>query len=176
MSRSADLAAGAAVLLAVASGLPAAQADTPTPRPHTTALIAHTYDLRATTSDPQHTATVSSSGRAVDVTIDANIAFAKDSAELTTAARQRLTQLAEQLRSTGPGTLQVVGYTDNLGSHAHGLELSRQRAQAVATALGQMPGKSVAVKGLAEADPVAPNTTEQGRAQNRRVEIRYRPA
>ena len=58
----------------------------------------------------------------------------------------------------------------------HGLELSRQRAQAVATALGQMPGKSVAVKGLAEADPVAPNTTEQGRAQNRRVEIRYRPA
>lgn len=84
MSRSADLAVGAAVLLAVASSLPAAQADTPTPRPNTAALIAHTYDLRAVTSDPQHTATVSSSGQAVDVTVDANIAFTKDSAELTT--------------------------------------------------------------------------------------------
>lgn len=176
MSRFSDLAAGAAVVLALTSSLPTAQADTSAPTPNTTALIAHTYDLRAVTSDPQRTATVSTSGGAVDVTVNANIAFAKDSAELTAAARQRLGQLAEQLRATGPGTLQVVGYTDNLGSHAHGLELSLQRAQAVSEAMGHVPGKTLAVKGLAEADPVAPNTTEQGRAQNRRVEIHYRPA
>ncbi|MDN5564089.1 MAG: OmpA family protein [Luteococcus sp.] len=164
------------MLLVLTSAVPAAQADNPSPTPHNTALIAHTYDLRAVTSDPQHTATVSTAGGAVDVTVNANIAFAKDSAELTAAARQRLGQLATQLRATGPGTLQVVGYTDNLGSHAHGLELSRQRAKAVSEALGKVPGKTLVVKGMAEADPVAPNTTEQGRAQNRRVEIHYRPA
>lgn len=104
--------------------------------------------------------------------LNANVSFAKDSAVLLPAATQRLKRVAEQLAAQPPGNLSIVGYTDDLGSAEHGLVLSRQRADAVKAALGGVLGKfTVTVEGKGEADPLVPNTSENNRAKNRRVEI-----
>ncbi len=171
--RRAGLVCALAMIMGAAGSQLAAGDESPRPGP-VLGLIAHTYDLRAVSVDRTHTARVATGRDTIDVRVDANVAFAKDSATLQPAARERLGQVAEQLRAAGPGVLEISGFTDNLGSHEHGLELSRQRAQAVATQLGAIPGMRIVVRGEAEANPVAPNTTEAGRAQNRRVEIRYR--
>lgn len=176
MSRSADprrataAALAAAALAAVAT--PAA-ADAP-PQPHTFTLVAHVSDLHATIRDTSGVSTTQLAGTTITQTLHADVAFARDSATLTPAARTALADLATRLHTAGPATLTITGYTDNLGTHQHGLELSLARAQAVRSQLGSLDGQKVTVQGLAEADPVASNDTEAGRAQNRRVEIHFR--
>lgn len=77
-------------------------------------------------------------------------------------------------------TVQLVGHADSSGDDAYNLNLGRQRAQQVQTALVAAierlrPGHSRAVQtvvqSLGEAKPIAPNTTAEGRARNRRVEV-----
>jgi outer membrane protein OmpA-like peptidoglycan-associated protein len=68
----------------------------------------------------------------------------------------------------------VHGYTDNLGSAAHGLELSKERADAVAEHLRRsLGGYKIDIRafGHGEADPIESNATEAGRQKNRRVTI-----
>ena len=67
----------------------------------------------------------------------------------------------------------IIGHTDNKGVAAANLSLSSSRAKAVSTYL---QGKGIAPqrlesKGLGQTKPIAPNTTDDGRAKNRRVEI-----
>ena len=73
--------------------------------------------------------------RRVDVTLSAETYFPKDSARLRSSATAQLRDVAADLRRRGPGQLRIVGYTDDLGSEARGLVLSRQRAAAVAGVL-----------------------------------------
>ena len=109
------------------------------------------------------------------VTLSANLAFGIDSAKLSSAARLAIIQLAEKARrGKVTGVIEVDGYTDSVGSAAHGLTLSRKRASAVADLLrSQLSGLDITVisKGYGEANPVASNKTAAGRAKNRRVEI-----
>jgi len=67
----------------------------------------------------------------------------------------------------------VVGHTDSSGSDAVNNPLSLERAEAVRSYLGQrgVAGSRISVEGRGEREPVASNSTEAGRAQNRRVEI-----
>ena len=70
--------------------------------------------------------------------------------------------------------LEVIGHTDSRGSHAYNIMLSQERAQAVRNWLvehGASPDQ-LFIKGLGEADPIAPNDTPDGRAKNRRVEFK----
>ena len=112
-------------------------------------------------------------GRQVVLTSD--VLFGFDSAALTPAARAAVTRLAGQIRSAGvTGTIQVNGYTDNLGSVAYGVSLSRARALAVARVLQVgLAGRPVtlAPQGFGRANPIAPNTSDTSRARNRRVTI-----
>jgi predicted ribosomally synthesized peptide with SipW-like signal peptide len=109
------------------------------------------------------------------VTLSANLAFGIDSAQLSSAARRAIIQLADKARRNKvTGTIEVDGYTDSVGSAAHGLALSRKRASAVAALLrSELSGLDITVisKGNGEANPVASNATAAGRAKNRRVEI-----
>jgi len=76
-------------------------------------------------------------------------------------------------RASG-GTIQVNGYTDNLGSIDYDLALSRTRALAVAGVLQRaLVGLHVTLipQGFGHANPIAPNTSGTGRARNRRVTI-----
>jgi hypothetical protein len=70
-------------------------------------------------------------------------------------------------------TLQVEGYTDNIGSDDYNLKLSDERAttvQAFLISQGVQPG-NISSQGYGKADPVADNATNSGRAENRRVEL-----
>jgi len=109
------------------------------------------------------------------VVLRSDVLFAFDSAALTPAASTALTHLAQQVRHTNvTGTIQVNGYTDNLGSIDYDLALSRTRALAVAGVLQRaLVGLHVTLipQGFGHANPIAPNTSGTGRARNRRVTI-----
>jgi outer membrane protein OmpA-like peptidoglycan-associated protein len=137
-------------------------------------ITAPVVDIVTATSDLAGTVIDKESQRRVTLVLDATVLFGKDSAVLTGQARSVLARVVRRLQQLGPGTLRVVGYTDDLGSAQHGLVLSRQRAAAVAGALRpQLPAGDYrfVVEGKGEADFVAPNTSEANRRKNRRVEI-----
>ena len=72
------------------------------------------------------------------------------------------------------GTIQINGYTDNLGSVGYDIPLSGARALAVARVLqSALAGRPVTLvpQGFGQANPVAPNTNDASRARNRRVTI-----
>lgn len=99
-------------------------------------------------------------------------AFKPGKAVLNSEARQQLVQLAAQLKNGGKSWL-IVGNTDNLGSDAANLRLSKQRADAVLAVLklAGIPAGKLSAKGVGSNNPIASNTGKTGRAQNRRVEI-----
>jgi outer membrane protein OmpA-like peptidoglycan-associated protein len=84
-----------------------------------------------------------------------------------------LTQIAKLLTDTPDLKLRIEGYTDNVGQAAANQALSERRAQAVVTWLTShgVAAARLAAKGLGAANPVADNSSEDGRAKNRRVEL-----
>jgi outer membrane protein OmpA-like peptidoglycan-associated protein len=110
-----------------------------------------------------------------DVTFSSDLAFATGSAQLSTRAKSAIRDLARDIREAKlKGIIEVHGYTDNVGSNANGLVLSRARANAVKSYLtASLDGYKITIRayGHGEKDPVASNATEEGRAKNRRVEI-----
>ena len=91
--------------------------------------------------------------------------------------RPALDQVAQTLASYQSTFIDVTGHTDSIGTDAVNQRLSEQRAKAVADYLGYQGVNSarVATRGYGKQFPVASNDTEQGRAQNRRVEIKLSP-
>ena len=71
--------------------------------------------------------------------------------------------------------MRVFGFTDNLGSSAHGDVLSKQRADAVHSVLAQSLDSNVTfeIRGYGEQYPIASNADEEGRKKNRRVEVSF---
>ncbi len=112
-------------------------------------------------------------GSSLVVTMPQDILFATGSASLTGPLRSDLAVLARHLNKYPDSNVQVIGHTDNVGSAAYNLNLSRQRASAVAAELisGGLSSGRVTSIGKGEDQPVASNLTPEGRAQNRRVEI-----
>ncbi len=101
------------------------------------------------------------------------INFQTDGFSLTPASRQLLTQIADKLKACPDPKVSVVGHTDNSGNDAINVPLSNNRAKAVADFLVSqgVVGDRVTSKGVGSAEPVAPNDTPAGKAQNRRVAI-----
>lgn len=97
-----------------------------------------------------------------------------DSAELTPSAASNLDQVASELRNQPDVAYEVAGYTDSIGNEDYNQRLSERRAIAVHDYLVQqgVPSGQLTVRGYGEENPVASNDTAEGRAQNRRVEIR----
>ncbi len=107
--------------------------------------------------------------------LSAEVLFAKDSSRLSSSAQSRITAIAAEIKQKAVKSVRVFGFTDNLGSSAHGDVLSQQRADAVRTVLADELPSTVTfeARGFGERRPVAPNTTEAGRRANRRVEISF---
>jgi outer membrane protein OmpA-like peptidoglycan-associated protein len=102
------------------------------------------------------------------------IYFDTDKAEIKPESAASLAEMAKAINEAPSGKFLIVGHTDNQGGLAHNQELSVKRANAVTKALTsdyKVPGGSVIPVGVGMAAPVAPNTDENGRAKNRRVEI-----
>ncbi|MFF7747944.1 OmpA family protein [Streptomyces sp. NPDC007971] len=113
-----------------------------------------------------------------DVTfaLQAEVLFSKDSAKLGDDAKARIETIAEEVKKQNATQVRVFGFTDNLGSSAHGDILSRQRANAVQAVLDQDlndPNVTFDVRGYGEQYPIADNSTEEGRKKNRRVEVSF---
>ncbi|MGF6095753.1 OmpA family protein [Pseudomonas sp. 18175] len=99
------------------------------------------------------------------------VTFALGSAVLDTAARDTLDALTEVL--SGARRLTLIGYTDAIGTPARNAKLAVQRAQAVHAYLQDEleAGTAVSVDGQGACCYLAPNETDTGRRQNRRVEL-----
>lgn len=106
-----------------------------------------------------------------------NITFKTDSADINSSFYPVLNSVAKVLNKYDNSTVLVSGNTDNTGSAEYNLKLSQERAQSVAAYLqGQgVANKRFEVMGLGFSNPIASNATAQGRAQNRRVEIKIIP-
>lgn len=114
--------------------------------------------------------------RALDGMIFPSVAlFPRRSAELTAEGKAFLAQnrdMARELMSDAV-YVEIIGHTDDVGDDAYNLQLSEQRAEAVRDYLvanGADASKIVTV-GMGESMPIASNQTEEGRAENRRVEV-----
>ncbi|WP_328553700.1 MULTISPECIES: OmpA family protein [unclassified Streptomyces] len=115
-----------------------------------------------------------------DVTfaLQAEVLFPKDSSKLNPDSQSRIQAIADEIKAQHATTVRVFGFTDNLGSYAHGLTLSKKRAEQVHDRLAAALGSSEAditfeVRGYSEDYPIADNTSEQGRRKNRRVEVTF---
>ena len=111
----------------------------------------------------------------VTFALQAEVLFPRDSSKLNPEARSRINAIAEEIKKQKATNVRVFGFTDNLGSYAHGLTLSKQRAEAVHDELAAALGGNVTfeVRGYSEDYPIADNSTEEGRRKNRRVEVSF---
>ena len=103
------------------------------------------------------------------------ILFDTDKTELKPESRGTLEEVASLLKSDPSLKLEVGGHTDNTGAADHNMKLSLGRAAAVVDALVGTYGIDklrLQPKGYGDTRPVAPNDTDDGRAKNRRVELR----
>ncbi|WP_395611519.1 OmpA family protein [Allosphingosinicella sp.] len=104
-----------------------------------------------------------------------NVTFAFGRATLSDQAKADLCATATAAGAIDNALLLVVGYTDSTGSQEVNQALSERRAGAVVNYLQQachwLPYRMMTPTGMAEADPAADNSTPQGQAQNRRVQV-----
>ena len=100
--------------------------------------------------------------------------FEFDKAVLTADSRQILDRVAASLLAHPEVKVEVGGHTDSVGSDAYNLNLSHQRAEAARDYLINkgVPASRLTAKGYGETKPIADNNTAEGRAKNRRVELK----
>lgn len=105
------------------------------------------------------------------------ITFAYDSANVQPQFQPTLDQVAQVLSQYNQTYIDVYGHTDSTGSDTYNQGLSERRASAVAGYLDSHGVQSarIGTRGFGETQPVADNATEEGRAANRRVEIKIVP-
>ncbi|MFK8074960.1 MAG: OmpA family protein [Granulosicoccus sp.] len=106
-------------------------------------------------------------------TLGGEALFATGSSELTEASEQSLANLVSQLEKFQEiSAIDVVGHTDATGDDAMNQALSEARAASVQAYLAAaFPEAAITSSGMGEENPVATNSTADGRAQNRRVEV-----
>ena len=110
---------------------------------------------------------------ATKVVLNADTFFDFDKATLKPEGRQVLDQVAAQAETINLETLIAVGHTDSIGTEEYNQGLSERRANTVKNYLISkgIPADRIYAEGKGETSPVADNSTREGRAQNRRVEI-----
>ena len=116
-------------------------------------------------------------GNELLLTMPAGITFPINSYEIQPQFYPVLNQVAETLNAYPSTLIDVYGHTDPSGGDAINIPLSQNRAQAVANYLAQRgvnPAR-IATQGFGSSQPIADNSTEAGRQQNRRVELRIVP-
>ncbi len=106
-----------------------------------------------------------------------NVTFATDQSSIDPGFYPTLNSVALVLNKYNQSLIDVAGFTDSTGSAQHNLGLSQRRAQSVASFLnGQgIDRRRMYVVGFGQERPIATNSTAEGRAQNRRVELQIVP-
>jgi outer membrane protein OmpA-like peptidoglycan-associated protein len=104
-------------------------------------------------------------------------AFAPDKADITRAIKKSLVTAARVLEAYDLTSIDVIGYTDSSGTMIRNMELSLERAEAVAQLLKDqgIAESRITPRGLGPLSPLADNDSAEGRQLNRRVELTIRP-
>lgn len=112
--------------------------------------------------------------KGIVVRLKGDVLFTKGKTGLSADAKKTIGELATVLRKYPKDHITVVGYTDNSGAPTANVILSRDRAGAVKAELVKegIPADRVSTVGKGDADPVAPNDTDENRAKNRRAELK----
>jgi len=114
-----------------------------------------------------------------NITLDmpGGVTFAFDRYELNPQFYPVLDKVAATLVEYNQTVIQIAGHTDSVGSHAYNMKLSEQRAQSVKSYLASrgVPAQRMQTVGAGPDHPIADNSTDAGRAENRRVEITIVP-
>jgi outer membrane protein OmpA-like peptidoglycan-associated protein len=120
---------------------------------------------------------VTREGNELVLDMPSEVTFATGSANLSPNFRSTLDKVASTLGEYEKTYVDVLGHTDSVGTDASNQTLSEQRARTVADYLSMkgVQRARLATKGYGESQPRDSNTTEEGRAANRRVEIRLVP-
>ena len=136
--------------------------------------------VSACTTDPDTAGTdvqVVRQGDDLLLNIPSGINFAYNSANVEPQFRATLDRVAGVLSEYNQSYIDVYGHTDSTGSDAYNQTLSERRAASVADYLSShgVQAARIATRGFGETQPIASNETEEGRAANRRVEIKIVP-
>lgn len=145
----------------------------------TGAVIGRRMDKAAEAASEIHNATVetvtdANNLTAVRVTFDSGVLFATNKYDLNENAKRNLMEFAKVLKEYNDADVAIFGHTDSTGNDAINNPLSVNRANSVASYLKQLgvsPAQIKNVEGFGSKEPVADNTTPEGRAKNRRVEV-----
>ncbi|WP_156752967.1 OmpA family protein [Mycobacterium sp. 1245801.1] len=126
-----------------------------------------------TSAPPGAAASCANLQSAINTLTDGALTFESNLGNLTASDEQVLTGVADKLKACPNARVAINGYADSTGNTSLNVPLSEQRAQTVAAFLEAhgVPGDRLTTTGFGSANPVAPNGTDDGRAQNRRVEI-----
>ena len=125
-------------------------------------------------ADLARIASVKQDARGMVITLSGGVLFASGKSELLPAAQAKLSEVATALTKQDPDSkIRVEGYTDSQGGLTFNQQLSQQRAETVRSYLvgHGIAADRVSAEGFGPAKPVADNTSAEGRADNRRVEI-----
>lgn len=120
---------------------------------------------------------VTRDGDKITLNMPSNITFALDSSQIDPSFREVLDSVALVLKEYEKTLVVIGGHTDSTGSESYNQQLSERRAVAVGEVLNEsgVIVKRMVIIGYGEERPVATNATEEGRAQNRRVELTLEP-
>ncbi len=140
-------------------------------------LAAETVDFRAKFDGPYDFDDYTPP-KVVTIALDSAVLFDTGKAMLKPEAKQTLHEAADRVKKFADASVMVSGHTDNVGNDASNQTLSDKRAAAVKdyfVSQEGVPAAGLAVKGYGKSQPVADNTTEEGRARNRRVDVVITP-
>ena len=103
------------------------------------------------------------------------INFSLNSSTLSMSDKENLDHVAQYLKKHPHKKVKIIGYTDSTGSNAYNKTLSEGRAKSAANYLMSLgiAADRISTEGMGATNFVASNSTEAGRAQNRRIEINY---
>ncbi|KXF77500.1 cell envelope biogenesis protein OmpA [Paramesorhizobium deserti] len=120
---------------------------------------------------------VTRNGDNIVLNMPSNITFDTDQDAVKSQFYSTLNSVAIVLRKFNQSLVDIYGHTDSTGSASYNQQLSQRRAQSVANYLGSqgIDQRRFAVIGYGDTQPIASNSSEAGRAQNRRVEIQISP-
>lgn len=112
-------------------------------------------------------------GEGIKITFDSDLLFDVNKSNLRSATRENLDKLAETLKKYDDTNVLIEGHADNTGTDAHNQRLSERRAKTVSGYLRSkgVPNSRLTEKGYGESQPIAENGSDNGRQQNRRVEV-----
>lgn len=138
-------------------------------------ITGESHELVTWRDTPEYTIEIE--GDETTVSLPSDVLFDVDSSELSSEAEEALQAAAQEMAGTDGGELRIVGHTDDVLDEAYNQTLSEERAEAVHQRLQALADleefDEVSVSGESFRQPIAENTSDEGRAMNRRVELHF---